>query len=151
MLAVEQAPLSWLREDNLETLMHEHWKECSIDHDEVPFHPDWEMAMTMERRGVFSIFGLFDDKQLVGYAAFEIAPHLLFKSTLYAWNTGIYVSPEHRKGNAGLKLFVESERLLENKGVRKIVYTAPLASSLNRVLEKAGYGFSERYYTKLVN
>lgn len=150
MLAVEQTPLAWLIEDGLETMMHEHWKECSIDHDEVPFNPDWELALTMERQGTLHAFGLFDDKVFAGYAVFEVAPHLLFKSTKYAWNTGIYVKPENRKGVAGLKLFAESEKMLAAMGVRKITYLAPHKSSLNKVLAAGGYVPSETYYTKLL-
>lgn len=151
MLSVEKTSLAWLREDDLEAMMHAHWKECSIHHDEVPFDPDWQMADGMERRGVLHAFGLFDDKKLVGYAVFEVAPHLLHKSTMYAWNTGIYVTPAARKGNAGAKLFVESEKLLAALGVRKITYLAPNESPLNKLLGKAGYTPSEHYFTKLVN
>jgi GNAT superfamily N-acetyltransferase len=149
MLAVEQTPLSWLREDGLEELMHDHWRECSIDHDEVPLNPNWELAATMERQGTLHTFALYEDKKLIGYATFEVAPHLMFKSTRYAWNTGIYVDPKHRKGNAGLKLFAEAEKMLVNQGVRKLVYSAPDTSPLHKLLQKAGYRPSERYYTKV--
>lgn len=151
MLAVEKVPLQRLCEDDLESLMHAHWRECSIDHDEVPLDPNWELAATMERCGGLHAFGLFEDRTLVGYAVFEVERHLFHKSTKYAWCQGIYVQPESRKGNAGLKLFAESEMALRRMGVKKITYLAPNASGLNQVLEKAGYVPSERYYTKLVN
>jgi hypothetical protein len=150
MLSVEKTPLSWLREDNLEAMMFAHWRECSIDHDAVPLNPDWELAAEMEKRGTLLAFGLFDDRKLVGYAVFEMAPHLMFKSTLYAWNTGFYVAPESRKGNAAFKLFVGCEDALKRMGVKKITCLAPNESSLNRLLGKGGYTPTERYYTKLV-
>lgn len=150
MLAVEERPLARLVEDDLETLMHAHWRECSIDQDTVPFDPDWNMAATMERCGILHAFGLFNDGELVGYAVYEVSGHLHFKSTTYAFNSGIYIKPECRKGNAGAKLLVESEKLLKSLGVKKIVYIVPDASALNRVLAAAKYEPSERYYTKMV-
>lgn len=151
MLSVEETPLARLIEDDLESLMHAHWRECAIDHEVIPFDPDWSAGLASARDGVLRCFGLFEDGELVGYAIFEVCPHLHFKTTKHAFNSGIYVKPEHRKGSAGLKLFVEAEALLKSLGVKKITYSAPYTSNLNKVLEKGGYAPSETYFTKLVN
>ena len=150
MLRVEEKPLLILIEDDLESLMHAHWEECSIDRQEVPFSPDWQTALRLERDGVLHAFGLFHDGELVGYAVFEVFQHLHFKTTKHAACSGIYIRPECRKGAAGLKLFVDSEALLKRLGVKKIGYQAPFASNLNKVLEKGGYRPSETLYTKMV-
>jgi ribosomal protein S18 acetylase RimI-like enzyme len=151
MLQVEKTPLAHLVEDDLETMMHAHWRECSKDHDAVPFDPDWLVAYTMERCGTLHCFGLYSDGGLVGYAIFQVSAHLHFKSTRYAFNSGLYVKPECRRGNAGSKLLVESERLLGRMGIKKITYSVPDTSALGPVLKKGGYVPSETYYTKLVN
>jgi GNAT superfamily N-acetyltransferase len=149
MLKVESSSLDRMIEDGLETLMYAHWIECSIDREAVPFDPDWNLGRTMERCGVLKCFALRDDGELVGYSIFEVSSHLNFKTTTYAWNNGIYVRPESRKGNAGIKLIVESERWLKADGVKKFVYLAPSNSALNDLLVKDGYRPSETYYTKL--
>jgi predicted GNAT superfamily acetyltransferase len=151
MLVVEKASLSRLREDDLETMMHAHWRECSTDHEEVPFDPDWLLGYAMERCGQLACFGLFSDGGLVGYSVFEVSPRLHFKSTRYAFNTGLYVKPECRRGNAGLKLLVESEKYLRAMGVKKIEFTIPNGSALNAILAKSGYASGETYHSKLVN
>lgn len=151
MLRVEEKRLAHLIEQDLETMMHAHWRECSIDRDAVPFDPDWLTAYTMERCGTLRCFGLYSDGELVGYAVFQVYSHLHFKSTRYASNSGIYVKPECRRGNAGAKLLVDSEKLLRDAGVRKITYSVPDTSALGAMLEKGGYAPSERYYTKMVN
>lgn len=151
MLEVEKTSLSRLVEDGLETLMFAHWTECSIHREAVPLDPDWSTAATMERCGILQCFGLFDDGELAGYAIFEVSPHLNFKTTKYAFNTGIYVRPESRKGTAAFKLLSESEKRLKDDGVKKIVFSVPQASALNAVLPKGGYEPSELYYTKLVD
>lgn len=151
MLKVAHTGLARLVEDDLETMMHAHWRECSLNHEEVPFDPDWLVAYTMERCGTLRCFGLFSDGELVGYAVFQVYGHLHFKSTRYASNSGIYIKPECRRGNAGAKLIVDSEKLLGEAGVRKITYSVPDASALGAMLEKGGYVASERYFTKLVN
>jgi len=149
-MRVEETAVSRLIEDDLETLMHAHWKECATDHEAIPFDPDWNAARVMEHAGILRFFGLFDDGELVGYSVYEVAPHLHFRSTLHAFCQGIYVKPERRKGNAGAKLIVESERLLAARGAKKFTYCAPHASNLNKVLEKGGYASTETVYTKLV-
>lgn len=149
MLAVEETRLARLIEHDLEALMHAHWKECSIDQEEVPFDPDWLMGHTMERCGLLRCFGLFSDFELIGYAIFEVSTHLHFRRTKFAFNSGFYVAPEHRKGATAQFLFVKSEGLLVAMGARKIVYTAPLESPLLKMLEAAGYRLTESYFSKL--
>lgn len=150
MLKVEEKPLILLIEDDLETMMHAHWQECSIDKEQVPFNPDWDTALLSERSGVLHAFALFQDGELAGYAVFEVCPHLHFKTTTHAYNMGFYVKPEHRKGAAAIKLFVDSEEKLKALGVQKISYSTPFASNLNKLLEKDGFVPSETLWTKLV-
>lgn len=149
MLSVEEKPLAHLLECNLETLMYAHWRECSRDKEAVPFDPDWAMGATLERCGILHTFALFRDEHLIGYAGFEVSRHLHFKSTIYAFNSGIYVVPQYR-GFAGGLLVTESERLLKAIGVKKITYSAPDGSALTGMLPRAGYAPSETYFTKLV-
>jgi hypothetical protein len=151
MLRVGETRLAVLIEDGLEALMHAHWRECSIDQEEVPFDPDWLMGYTMERCGLLHAFGLYSDAELIGYSVFEVSTHLHFKQTKFAFNSGLFIAPEHRRGNAAVKLIVESDRLLKEMGVRKIVYIAPHASPLNKLLVGANYTPTETYYTKLVS
>jgi hypothetical protein len=149
MLQVEETRLSTLIEDGLEALMHAHWKECSIDQAEVPLDVDWTLACTLERDGVLHAFGLYSGSELAGYAIFEVSTHLHFRQTRFAFNSSIYVAPEHRRGNAAAKLLCESDRLLAGMGAKKIVYLVPNASALNKLLPAAGYAPSETYFTKL--
>lgn len=150
MLAVEKTSLAHLVEDDIESLMHAHWLECSIDRDEVPFAPDWLMAYTMERVGILVCFGFYSGGELAGYSVFEVSNHLHFKSTRFAFNSGLYIKPEHRRGNACARVCAESERLLRGMGVRKITYSVPDTSPLGAMLLKGGYAASETYYTKMV-
>lgn len=149
MLLVEPETLDRMIEDGLEALMFAHWSECSIDREAVPFDPDWNQGRTLETCGILKSFALRDDGDLAGYAIFEVSNHLHFKTTKYAFNSAIYVRPESRRGNAGVKLIVESEKRLKLQGVKKFVYLAPNDSALNDLLRKDGYRPSEIYYTKL--
>lgn len=148
MLAVEKTSLARLVEDDLEAMMYAHWRECAY---EVPLDPDWPLAFTMERCGNLACFGLFSDRELIGYSVFEVSPRIHFKSTRYAFNTGFYIKPKCRRGNAGAKLLVESEKSLRSMGVRKIEFTIPKDSALNAILSKDGYASDETYHSKLVN
>ena len=134
MLRVEEKPLMLLIEDDLDTMMHEHWQECAPDKDNVPLDPDWSLGLKMEKDG-----------------SFEIATPILSKLALHAYNVGIYVKPEHRRGNTGAKLVVESEKLLKKAGVKYIGYLSPISSTvLNLILEKDGYTKDHVNYLKMV-
>lgn len=150
MWEVRKTPLVHLVEDGLEALMHAHWKECSIHQDEVPLDPDWVMGSTMENCGILHCFGLYREGELIGYSIFEVSSHLHFKSTRYAYNSGIYVMPKHR-GFAGPVLAARSEELLKAMGCKKIVYMVPRGSALTAVLTKLGFESTEVYFTKLVS
>ena len=149
MLSVEPRRLARLVEEDLETLMHAHWRECSIDQAEVPFDPDWAMAYTMERCNILHCFGLYRHEHLVGYSVFEVSTHLHFKTTKFAYNSGAYITPEHR-GFGGAFLVDSTDKLLREMGCKKIVYLVPSSSALGAVLKHIGYEPSESYFTKLV-
>lgn len=146
MLKVEETPLAVLVEDGLEGMMYEHWKETMP---ELEFDPDWATALEMEKTGSFKAYGLYRDGRLSGYAAFDVAPHLFFKGTKQAFNAAIYVDPKER-GFAGLYLVRRCEELFREEKFKRIIYGAPSASALKKVLGHLGYEETETLFAKVL-
>ena len=151
MLKVEPTTIDRMIEDDLDSMMFEHWEESALDTDEIKFDPDWEYARWAEKEGILKIFGLISDGQVVGYNVYEVATCFHFKKTLQAFNSGVYVRKEFRKGFNGMKLIRESERLLEEIGVARISYTVPMESSIDVLLERAGHKRKAVYFSRLVH
>lgn len=150
MLAIEWESVARLRADGIEDLLFAHWRETSIDHDEVPLAPDWPRIEQLERSGVFKAIGLRIDGSLEGYSLFTVAPHLHFRYTLHATNSAVYVRPRSR-GVAAVALLRRSEDLLDALGVRKRIYLAPVlrGKKLGALIERLGYKHTEDFYCKL--
>lgn len=151
MLRVEWEPISRLLDDGLEDKLYRHWREASIDHDDVPLDPDWSRMLSLEREGYFKAAALRRDGALIGYSAFSVHPHLHFRSTLHATNSVVFVEPRFR-GYAGGRLLIETERMLALLGVRKIIYGSPVGGGkkLGAVLLRLGYAHTEDFFCKLV-
>lgn len=152
MLVIDWTPVAQLVDDGLEVLLHDHWREVSIDHEEVPLDPDWSRIFALERSGHYRAVGVYHRTGgLIGYASYIVGTGLNFRSTLYATNDVIYVAPAHR-GFAGGKLLLRAENLLADIGVRKIVYEAPVSSGkkLDAPLARLGYKPTEIFFCKMV-
>ena len=151
MLAVAWEPISDLLASGLEPLLHAHWLETSIDHEEAPLAVDWSRFLSLERDGYFKAAGLRRDGGLIGYAAFTVAPHACFRFTSYATCNAIYVGAADR-GYAGGQLVMQTEIMLRLLGVKKVIHSVPLGkgAKLGELLGRLGYKHTEDFYCKLV-
>lgn len=151
MLTVSLEPISSLLSHGLELILHAHWRETSIDQEAIPLAVDWSRLFSLEHDGYFRVFGLRRNGELIGYAAFVVAPHSCFRNTLHANCNGIYVKPEHR-GYAGGRLLQGTEEILAGLGVAKIIHQVPVArgKKLSALLGRLGYAHTEDFFCKLV-
>lgn len=151
MLAVEWEPVSRLLDDGAEDLIYRHWRETSIDHEDVPLDPDWSRVFSLERAGNLRVAALRRRGALIGYAVFTSAPHFHFRSSVYATCNAIYVLPEHR-GYAAGRLLLRTEALLRDLGVAKVVHQAPVlrGKKMGALLARLGYKHTEDFYCKLL-
>lgn len=130
----------------------------ALDKDRVPLDVDWGRYFAMERAGCLRGITVRRNGKLIGYSAFITTPHLHYKSTPYAINDVFYIDPEHR-GLAGVRLIQQSEKLLREIGVRKVLYHVKLhvllgkgsnRAIVGRLLERLGYRHIEEVYAKLL-
>lgn len=144
--------------DGLEEMLFDHWQEVGLDHDAVPLAPDWVHYRDMEKQGIFRIVAMRDAGLLIGYSAFFVNRHLHYRHTLHAVNDYFWLSPERRRGWAGVRLFRDSERLMQGLGVVKMMYHikphvmlgATKSGTAGDILLRLGYRHAEDCYSKIL-
>jgi hypothetical protein len=90
------------------------------------------------------------ENELIGYIAFFLYPHMHYYDCLTAMEDLYYVQKEHRQGRVGLKLFTESEKILKNKGVNRIILSCKTHQDHTKLFEHLGYTFYEKHFTKML-
>ena len=156
MLTLEWEPLRQLvRDDALEALLINHWREVAADQARIPLCPDWDRAFALEEMGVLRCAAMRREGKLIGYNAFHVAPHIHYASTLFAVNDVIFVDRWER-GAAGVKLVRGTEAMLKALGVVKIIYHTKAKVLVGRgkkvgdLLAALGYDHFESLYAKLI-
>lgn len=86
--------------------------------------------------------------ELIGYAAYILAPNLHYRSRAVAEADVFYLAPEYRKGLAGLRLLQAAERECVKAGARVIQNKVKVAHDCGRIFERLGYTLAEKLYVK---
>lgn len=142
--------------DGLEELVHDNWREIALDHDRVPLAPDWDEYAELERKGRHKFVAMRDGGVLVGYNAFFLNKALNYRHTLFGVNNVIWLHPDYRHGFSGVRFLRESERLLWDEGVVKLIYHikvhvllgARRSGNMGDILLRLGYRHIEECYSK---
>lgn len=116
-------PIAALREDGIEDMLREHWKEVAHDKDVIDLNPDWTRYYRLEADGGFVGYGLRRAGHLIGYTGFFLNRSFHYRDHIFALNDVVYVQPKHR-GVDGVVMILESEQDLRALGVRKVFYHA---------------------------
>jgi hypothetical protein len=124
--------------DEFKILSVEHWREVALHQDDVPLDPDWETYEKGDAAGKLVFVAARDGGVLAGYSVWAVTNPLHFKSTLYAQNDVIYMKPEYR-GHEGLRLIKESEKFMQERGVKKILWGVMRNKDWSCILERMGY------------
>jgi GNAT superfamily N-acetyltransferase len=92
----------------------------------------------IEAACIFHTFGAYFDDLLVGFLAVltSVSPHY---GAPVSTSESFFVSKEHRKTGAGLKLLHEAERYGKESGSSGILVCSPSGSPLSKILECVGY------------
>ena len=84
------------------------------------------------------------------YIIFFLQPHIHYKTCMTAFEDVYYVSPEHRRGRVGIRLFQYAEKVLRNIGINRIILHTKIHLDNSRLFEYLGYKNSDKVYTKLL-
>jgi hypothetical protein len=131
-------------------LLVKHWKEIALNHADVPLDIDHEKYDALDKSGALHIVTVRQDGELIGYHVAIISGHLHYKSTLHGITDVFWVSPEHRKGFTGIRLFKQVEKEMAALGVRKLFTGTKVHLDMSKLFERLGYKRVEFLYAKLL-
>lgn len=142
----------------INNLLYAHWQEVGLGHDVVPLDPDWPAYQLLENMGMLHILTCRIDGVVRGYhvTRVDVSPH--YKSTLHGFVDIYYLSPEYRGGRVGIQLFIEAEKSLKARGVKKLLSGTKQHESnitgksldMSKLFERLGWKFIERTYAKVL-
>ena len=137
--------------DEMEPLSILHWAELAGDIDEIPLDFDWELYTNLQALGKIMFTTVRDDGQLVGYHCALVSNHMHYKTTLHGIVDFLWIHPKFRRGFIGINLlkFVEDE--LRKRGVRKVIMSSKNKLDTSALLQRLGYNYTERIFTKVLD
>ena len=125
-------------------LLREHYEELTLHKDIVKLNVDWQAYFHWENANMLCSLGLYEEGRLIGYSVFILSQHAHYKDLKVASNDVLFLQKDKRKGRAGLKLIKESERVLKNLGVSKVVWHCKYDHVAGELLQRLGY-INEEY------
>ena len=137
--------------EELKPLFAEHWREIGVDHEAIPMDMDYEMYDKYHEIGYLKITTVRADGVLVGYVFALLCPHLHYKSTLFALGDLYWLAPEHRKGAAGMRMFIEHEQYMRALGAKKMTTITKVFHNRVPMLEALGWKQQEIVMTKVLD
>lgn len=151
MLTFKEEPLNDVIEE-IPTLLKCHYEEVALDRNAIPLDPDWNQYCKLDELGFLSIVTAREGRELVGYYAAFVMPHMHYKASLTAACDLFYLKPEYRKGRNPLRLFQAHEKAMKARGVQRIYTMHKLhVNNIGNMLTKLlGYRHIENVYTKVL-
>ena len=136
--------------DEITPLLDRHWEEIALNKDKIKLKPDWGRYRTLDELGHLAIYTLRDDERLVGYFVCFVMPHIHYCDDVFAVNDIIYFDKDYRKGMNAIRFLKYCEKDLADNGVSAIVINSKEHQPFGRVLERIGYNFTEKIFTKVL-
>jgi hypothetical protein len=137
--------------EELKPLFVRHWHEIGVDRDVIPMDMDYEMYDKYDSIGYLKITTARVAGKLVGYCMALVCTHLHYKSTLFGLGDLYYLEPEHRKGAAGMRMFMAMEANMRALGVKKITSISKLHHDVSPMFLALGWKAQETTFTKVLS
>lgn len=134
----------------MKPLLEKHWEEIAVNKERIKLNPDYEKYFQLEELGILHIVTARMEGVLIGYFISMITPHIHYKDHAFAMNDILFISPEHRRGRVGIRLFQKAEGFLRGLGVSVIMIGTKTHMPFDPLCKMLGYSNTERTYTKYI-
>lgn len=137
----------------MEPILYRHWLEIALGHDKVPLDIARDKYQALCDAGILHVVTVRQDGELVGYHVGMIQGHLHYRSTLHGITDVYYLSPAHRKGRTGIRMFQFVEAEMRKLGVKKLFTGCKLHTAdgkSGKLFEYLGYNKTEELFTKWI-
>lgn len=137
--------------NEIELLLQAHFDEVATNKEKLEKpQMDMDAYYALESVGELHVLTARSDGKVIGYYVAFVRPHLHYIHVLSAITDVYYLSPDYRKGTAGIKLFQEAERTLKARGVKRIFSGTKLHKDMGKLFEYLGWKETERLYSKWI-
>lgn len=104
--------------EEAQPLVKRHWQEIALFHDKLPLDVNYPLYFARERAGQLEIITARSNGALIGYIMQICGPGVHFQSVEFSLNDAIWLDPAYREGWVGIKLIIEMEKRLRERGVK---------------------------------
>lgn len=132
----------------LPALFQEHYDEVALDKENMKLNPAWGRYIELELSGILHILTVRKDGGLIGYHFNLVYPHLHYADVLCSFSDMFFLRRDCRRGFAGVKLFLENEKMLRALGVRKCFVMTKVHVDVRKIMKRLKYKFIERIFAK---
>lgn len=135
----------------IETVSPFHWQDLGLDQEYFKPDLDHERYLKMDEMGMMHVVTARDEGKLVGYIICFVMPHFHYKSSgLMALADMYYILKPYRKGGLGVRMFLEMERGLKARGVKRAHMSCKVHEDHQALFEKMGWTFTDKTFSKLL-
>lgn len=132
-------------------LLPEHWKEVAHYKDKIPLSPMFEVYEQLDKAGKLFNVIMREDGKVIGYSVYILNRHPHYSTCLCACNDILFLTPEKRNHNLGLKLILEADNLLIDAGINRITYHIKPEHDFSPLLKRLGYMQEEIMYGRFID
>ena len=127
-------------EPNLRDMMSEMYEELGRFREISPIVPDFARMMHMEDLGIFQVWAARTEHGLLaGWIELHICPHIHCATTLWAFDSGHYLSPAFRgNGFAWVRMWRTAMAALKERGVKLLAAHDNAQRPLDVVFRRLG-------------
>jgi len=136
--------------DEIKPLLEDHWEEIALHKDTIKLNPDYARYEQMFKSGQMRIVTARDDGKLVGYCILLLYHHIHYKDQFMAMDDIFFIAKDYRKGLTGVKLFIKTEEIMKQYGVKKLSMNVKVHQDVGPIFERLGYKETERMFTKMI-
>ena len=111
-------------------------------------NPHRDGYQIIEESGMWRCSAVYEADKLVGFVAVLASQHFHY-GVLVASIETLWLSQEHRKGPAGLRLIREAKRIAKDMGAVALYASAPAASRLSKLLDRIATKTDEVFFFHL--
>lgn len=132
-------------------LFLEHNAEINMEQYGAKFQPNWEWLYFFEDQKLMVwVTARNDQKELVGYSMYLVAPSYWHENLIQAQNDAYYLLKKYRRGHTIKRMFRFAEAELKKLGVGVIVCGSWNSNRAARLLEYFGYEAKKEVLMKIL-
>ena len=107
----------------------------------------WPQYMAMQEVGLYKLYTVRDEGELVGYCGFIVMPSHHHAGTM-AMQDAIFVKRSHRKGMLGYKFLKHCVNEIEKLGVNATNLATSCSPDLSKIYLRLGFSLIEKTFRK---